>query len=136
MEQISKIKTEQRNAHTVDIDRVSTSELVRIMNEEDKKVALAVEQVLPQIAEAIDVIYRQMCRGGRLIYCGCGTSGRLGALDAAECPPTFSGNPDLLKGVKDEVTARLLKAKETLTINSDEEAVYQDFEVQIGRAHV
>ena len=99
MEQISKIKTEQRNANTVDIDRVSTAELVRLMNDEDKKVALAVEQVLPQIAKAIDVIYRQMCRGGRLVYCGCGTSGRLGALDAAECPPTFSADPDMVMAV-------------------------------------
>ena len=94
MEQISKIKTEQRNADTVDIDRVSTSEMVRLMNAEDKKVATAVEKVLPRIAEAIDLIYRQMCLGGRLIYCGCGTSGRLGALDAAECPPTFGADPE------------------------------------------
>lgn len=96
MEQIAKIKTEQRNANTVDIDRVSTYELVRLMNAEDKKVAAAVEKELPRIAEAIDVIYRQMCRGGRLIYCGCGTSGRLGALDAAECPPTFSADPEMV----------------------------------------
>lgn len=96
MEQIAKIKTEQRNANTVDIDRVSTYELVRLMNAEDKKVALAVEKELPRITEAIDMIYRQMCRGGRLIYCGCGTSGRLGALDAAECPPTFSADPEMV----------------------------------------
>lgn len=99
MEQISKIKTEQRNANTVDIDRVSTSEMVRLMNAEDKKVAAAVEKVLPRIAEAIDMIYRQMCRGGRLIYCGCGTSGRLGALDAAECPPTFGAGPETVMAV-------------------------------------
>lgn len=99
MEQISKIKTEQRNANTVDIDRVSTSEMVRLMNAEDKKVAAAVEKVLPRIVEAIDMIYRQMCRGGRLIYCGCGTSGRLGALDAAECPPTFGAGPETVMAV-------------------------------------
>ncbi len=99
MEQISKIKTEQRNAGTVDIDRVSTSEMVRLMNAEDKKVATAVEKVLPRIAEAIDLIYRQMCLGGRLIYCGCGTSGRLGALDAAECPPTFGADPETVMAV-------------------------------------
>ena len=67
MEQLSGIKTEQRNAGTVDIDRVSTIEMVRQMNAEDKKVAAAVETALPRIAEAIDLIYRQMCRGGRLV---------------------------------------------------------------------
>ena len=99
MEQISKIKTEQRNAGTVDIDRVSTLELVRLMNAEDQKVAVAVEQVLPKIAEAVDLIYRQMCQGGRLIYCGSGTSGRLGVLDAAECPPTFGADPNMVMAV-------------------------------------
>lgn len=99
MEQISGIKTEQRNANTVDIDRVSTFELVQLMNAEDKKVALAVEAVLPRIAEAINLIYRQMCQGGRLVYCGSGTSGRLGVLDAAECPPTFGADPGMVTAV-------------------------------------
>lgn len=99
MEQISRIKTEQRNASTVDIDRVSTFELVQLMNAEDKKVAMAVETVLPRIAEAIDLIYRQMCQGGRLVYCGSGTSGRLGVLDAAECPPTFGADPGMVMAV-------------------------------------
>ena len=67
MEQISKIKTEQRNSSTVDIDRAGSLEIVRLMNEEDKKVALAVEQVLPQIAEAVDVIYRQISGVGRRV---------------------------------------------------------------------
>lgn len=96
MEQLAGIKTEQRNPNTVDIDRVSTLELVRMMNAEDQKVAAAVAAVLPQIANAIDLIYRQMCQGGRLIYCGSGTSGRLGTLDAAECPPTFGADPGLV----------------------------------------
>lgn len=99
MEQIAKIKTEQRNADTIDIDRVSTMEMVRRINAEDKKVAAAVEQVLPQIAEAIDLICRQMEKGGRLVYCGCGTSGRLGALDAAECPPTFGTDPEIVTAI-------------------------------------
>lgn len=96
MEQIAKIKTEQRNADTIDIDRMSTMEMVQRINAEDKKVAEAVEQVLPQIAAAIDLICRQMEKGGRLVYCGCGTSGRLGALDAAECPPTFGTDPEMV----------------------------------------
>ena len=99
MEQIDSIKTEQRNPGTLDIDRVSTLELVQLMNREDKKVAEAVEKVLPRIAQAIDLIARQMSRGGRLVYCGSGTSGRLGALDAAECPPTFGADPGLVVAV-------------------------------------
>lgn len=99
MEQISGIKTEQRNVNTVDIDRVGTLEMVRLMNAEDKKVAEAVEAVLPEIAEAVDLIYRQMCQGGRLVYCGSGTSGRLGVLDASECPPTFGADPGLVVAV-------------------------------------
>ncbi len=99
MEKIESIKTEQRNPRTLDIDRVDTLELVRLMNSEDKKVAEAVEAVLPQVAAAIDLIYRQMCLGGRLVYCGSGTSGRLGALDAAECPPTFGADPGLVVAV-------------------------------------
>ncbi len=93
------IATEQRNPATVHIDEVSTLEMVRLINEEDKKVADAVEKVLPQIAEAIDVTAQRLGRGGRLIYVGCGTSGRLGILDASECPPTFSADPEMVQGV-------------------------------------
>ena len=69
------------------------------MNQEDKKVALAVEAELPQIAKAVDVIYAALQSGGRLIYCGCGTSGRLGVLDAAECLPTFGAGRDMVDAV-------------------------------------
>ena len=79
--QIKTIGTEQRNPNTLEIDRADTAEILRLMNEEDKKVAPAVEQVLPQVEKAVDVIYAHMRCGGRLIYCGCGTSGRLGVLD-------------------------------------------------------
>ena len=79
--------------NTLEIDRADTAEILRLMNEEDKKVAPAVEQVLPQVEKAVDVIYAHMRCGGRLIYCGCGTSGRLGVLDASECPPTFGVEP-------------------------------------------
>ncbi len=112
MEQISKIKTEQRNSSTVDIDRAGSLEIVRLMNEEDKKVALAVEQVLPQIAEAVDVIYRQISGGGRLVYSGCGTSGRLGALDAAEIPPTFGADPGLVVALLAGGPSAMTKASE------------------------
>ena len=86
---LGKLTTESRNQNTLDIDKVSTIEMVRIINEEDKKVALAVEKEIPQIAKAIDGIVERMHKGGRLIYIGAGTSGRLGILDASECPPTY-----------------------------------------------
>ena len=73
--------------------------MVRLINQEDQKVAGAVGKVCPQIAEAIDGIYARMQRGGRLIYTGCGTSGRLGVLDAAECPPTYSIDPESVRAV-------------------------------------
>lgn len=99
MEQILSIHTEQRNPATLQIDQADSLEIVRLMNEEDKKVAPAVERELPKIAEAVDLIYGQIKKGGRLVYCGCGTSGRLGALDAAECPPTFGVGADLVIAV-------------------------------------
>src|SRR5436305_6222709 len=84
------LETEIVNPATADIDRMSPLEIVQAMNAEDAKVARAVAQVLPQIASAIEAIAARLRRGGRLIYFGAGTSGRLGALDAAECPPTFN----------------------------------------------
>lgn len=93
------IKTEERNQRTAHIDQLSTLDMVRLINDEDKKVALAVEQELPQIAAAVDIIAEQLKRGGRLIYSGCGTSGRLGVLDAVECPPTYSTDPGLVVGL-------------------------------------
>jgi N-acetylmuramic acid 6-phosphate etherase len=91
--------TEQENPRTAGIDRVSTLEAVRLINEEDKAVALAVEQVLPEIAAAIDRLVERLRDGGRLFYVGTGTSGRLGVLDASECPPTFGVAPELVQGI-------------------------------------
>jgi N-acetylmuramic acid 6-phosphate etherase len=96
---LGKLSTEQRNPNTAQIDSVSTLEMVRLINEEDKKVALAVEQVLPEIAQAIDLIAAQFKRGGRLFYIGAGTSGRLGILDASECPPTYGVNFGMVVGL-------------------------------------
>lgn len=90
----SAMLTEATNAATVDIDTLPTLEMVRRINDEDHRVAPAVAAELPAIARAIDAIAERMRRGGRLIYIGAGTSGRLGVLDAAECPPTFSTSPD------------------------------------------
>ncbi len=93
------LTTEQRNPASENIDKVSTLEMVKIINDEDKKVAAAVEKVLPQIAEAVDLIAEKISNGGRLFYIGAGTSGRLGVLDASECPPTFGVAPDLVQGI-------------------------------------
>jgi N-acetylmuramic acid 6-phosphate etherase len=90
---LSRLGTEQRNPSSTDLDQKPTQEMVRIINAEDSLVAAAVYRVLPQIARAIDLIAERLKRGGRLIYVGAGTSGRIAALDAAECPPTFGTDP-------------------------------------------
>jgi N-acetylmuramic acid 6-phosphate etherase len=95
----STLLTETRNPATEDIDLVSTLDMVRLMNAEDARVAGAVAAELPHIARAIDAIAERMGSGGRLIYMGAGTSGRLGLLDAVECPPTFNSPPGLVLGV-------------------------------------
>ncbi|MGZ3676546.1 MAG: hypothetical protein ACXVCO_19760, partial [Ktedonobacterales bacterium] len=92
----TQLETEQSNPATADIDRMSPLEIVQAMNAEDAKVADAVARELPQIARAIEAIAGRLRDGGRLIYMGAGTSGRLGVLDAAECPPTFSVPPGLV----------------------------------------
>jgi N-acetylmuramic acid 6-phosphate etherase len=87
------LRTEQRNRGSARLDQATTLDLVRIINREDAKVASAVRDALPQIAKAVDVIADRLRKGGRLIYVGAGTSGRIAALDAAECPPTFGSDP-------------------------------------------
>ena len=96
---MSEVITEYRNESTKDIDILSTVEMVRKMNEEDKLVALAVEEETEHIAQGIDMIAKQFLKGGRLFYFGAGTSGRLGILDASECPPTFSVSSDMVQGI-------------------------------------
>ena len=96
---MSEIITEYRNENTKDIDLLSTIDIVHKMNEEDKIVAKAVEYESENIAKAIDIISKQFLQGGHLIYFGAGTSGRLGILDASECPPTFSVEPDMVQGI-------------------------------------
>ena len=89
---LSQMITEGRNPASQNIDELPTEAMLRVINDEDKKVALAVEAIVPQIAQVVDAITAAFSKGGRLIYCGAGTSGRLGILDASECPPTF-GTP-------------------------------------------
>lgn len=91
--------TEQENPRTAQISSLPTNEILRLMNEEDARVAEAVAQVLLDIARAVDVIVSRLDQGGRLFYIGTGTSGRLGVLDAAECPPTFGVSPEMVQGI-------------------------------------
>ena len=97
--ELSKIATEKRNENTLHIDELPTFEIVRLINDEDKKVAFAVEKELDHIARAVDIIADRLRNDGRLIYIGCGTSGRLGVLDAVECPPTYSTPPEMVEGL-------------------------------------
>jgi N-acetylmuramic acid 6-phosphate etherase len=96
--EISNLSTEQRNAKSKDIDFASTAEILKIINNEDKTVPLAVEKELPYIEKAVDKIVEAMKKGGRLLYFGAGTSGRLGVVDASECPPTFGTKPEMVQG--------------------------------------
>jgi len=96
---LAALATEARNPRTQNIDQLPTLDMVRLINDEDAKVADAVATVLPQIAQAIDAIAERFQQGGRLFYTGAGTSGRLGVLDASECPPTFSVSPDLFHAI-------------------------------------
>jgi N-acetylmuramic acid 6-phosphate etherase len=97
--QLDHLDTEQVNRASTDLDLKSSFEIAQIINTEDAKVAAAVQRALPQIARAIDWIAESLAGGGRLIYVGTGTSGRIGALDAAECPPTFGINPKMVQFV-------------------------------------
>lgn len=91
--------TEQINPATTNIDRLPVADILRIINDEDKTVAFAVEQELPTIAAAVDGVVAALKNGGRLVYIGAGTSGRLGVLDASECPPTFGTDPGMVVGL-------------------------------------
>jgi len=91
--------TEQENPRTAQISSLPTEEILRLMNEEDAGVPLAVEQVLAEVTKAVDGVVQRLQAGGRLFYIGTGTSGRLGVLDASECPPTFGVSPDLVQAI-------------------------------------
>lgn len=99
MVELKSIATEQRNPNTLHIDTLPTLEMVKLINQEDHHVAEAVALVVDKIAQAIDIIADRLSKGGRLIYCGAGTSGRLGILDAVECPPTYSTDPEMVQAL-------------------------------------
>ena len=96
---LSSMITETRNPASVEIDQLSTLEMLRVINQEDQQVALAVGQLLPEIARAVDAIAAAFGKGGRLVYIGAGTSGRLGILDASECPPTYGVSAEQVVGL-------------------------------------
>jgi N-acetylmuramic acid 6-phosphate etherase len=97
-DQLKHLTTEQRNPVSMDLDSRTSLEIVQIINEEDKRIALAVESQVPYIAQAVDLVVQVFHNGGRLLYFGAGTSGRLGVLDAAECPPTYGSSPEMVQG--------------------------------------
>lgn len=109
---LDRLSTEQRNPASVAIDKVSIQELVEIINREDHKVADAVEKILPAIALAVDLVADRLSRGGRLFYMGSGTSGRLGILDAVECPPTYGTEPEQIQGLIAGGYEAIFRAKE------------------------
>lgn len=96
---LSNLVTESRNHNSENIDTLSTFDMLKVINNEDKKVPLAVEKALPEIAQLVDKVAIAFSQGGRLIYCGAGTSGRLGILDASECPPTYGTPHDMVIGL-------------------------------------
>ena len=99
LQTLSTLITEQRNPNSMHVDSLSALEIVKLMNKEDKQVPFAIEKCLPQIAQAVECIVAAFQQGGRLVYIGAGTSGRLGVLDASECPPTFGVSPEMVKGI-------------------------------------
>jgi N-acetylmuramic acid 6-phosphate etherase len=116
---LERLLTEQRNPASRDIDAKTTLEILEIINGEDRTVASAAGAEIPQIAKAVDGIVAAIERGGRLFYIGAGTSGRLGVLDAAECPPTFNVSPELVQGIIAGGEAALARATEASEDNPE-----------------
>jgi len=124
MVNLSKMTTEKQNERTMNFDSMSYYDALAIMNEEDQKVPLAIKEVIPKIEEAVVTVVEQFKKGGRLIYAGAGTSGRLGVLDAAECPPTFGTSNEmvigLIAGGKEAFTEAIEGAEDSENLGSDD----------------
>ncbi len=114
---LSSLVTETRNVASENIDELDTLSMLKVINQEDQKVALAIDAILPAVASAVDVIVEAFSRGGRLVYAGAGTSGRLGILDASECPPTFGVSPEQVIGLIAGGHPAILKAVENAEDN-------------------
>lgn len=119
---LHRLVTEGRNIASENIDQLSTAEMLKVINDEDKKVALAVEAILPEITQAVEAITATLTQGGRLIYSGAGTSGRLGILDASECPPTFGTSPEQVIGLIAGGHRAILQAVENAEDNEEQGA--------------
>lgn len=111
-QELAGLVTESRNPNTNDIDIMSTEEIVRLINQEDHNVAEAISKEIPYIVQAADIMAEAFKIGGRLIYVGAGTSGRLGVLDASECPPTFGSDPEMIQGIIAGGFEALVRAQE------------------------
>ena len=98
-DELASLITEQRNPRSNDIDRLTTINVLKLINSEDKLVPLAVERELYYVAQAVELVVDSLEHGGRLVYVGAGTSGRLGILDASECPPTYGTPPEMVVGL-------------------------------------
>jgi N-acetylmuramic acid 6-phosphate etherase len=126
-EELQNLTTESRNPDTMNLDQMSAREILETMNREDRKVAEAVAAAIPEIEKAVELIVAALVSGGRLIYVGAGTSGRLGILDAAECPPTFSSEPYQVQGFIAGGHGAVFRAVEGA--EDDEEQAVRDLEV-------
>ena len=122
-EQLKNLITEKRNPNTMDIDSKSIKEILRIINNEDKNVPFAIEKEITYIKQAVEIIVHALKNGGRLIYVGAGTSGRLGVLDASECPPTFGTDPEMVQGIIAGGYAALVKAQEGVEDKKEQGAI-------------
>lgn len=137
---LTNLTTEKRNEKTTDLDKMSISTALKLMNQEDQQVAKAIQKVLPKIKPVIEAMITAFKRGGRLIYLGAGTSGRLGVLDAAECVPTFGVSPDqvigLIAGGKQAMTLAVEGAEDDLTLAKKDLSALQlnDKDVVVGIA--
>jgi N-acetylmuramic acid 6-phosphate etherase len=120
--ELSNLITESRNPDSFDIDLMTTEDIVRLINKEDHKVAPAVAQEIPYIIQAVELICEAFQHGGRLFYIGAGTSGRIGVLDAVECPPTFGSDPQVIQGIIAGGPASLVQAQEGSEDNSEQGA--------------
>lgn len=121
-DEIARLATEQRNPRTMDLDRISTVEVLERINDEDQTVAAIVRAEIPFIAQAVDLAHAALVAGGRILYVGAGTSGRLGVLDASECPPTFGVPPEWVQGIIAGGYGALLQAVEGAEDRADDGA--------------
>src|SRR5512135_933047 len=119
-EQLAKLLTEQRNPRSVRLDSLPTEGILRLINVEDRLVPLAVEREIPYIARAVDLVVQSLKSGGRLLYFGAGTSGRLGVVDASECPPTFGTDPGLVVGAMAGGHAAMFRSQEGAEDNEEQ----------------